>query len=337
MDRIAIISEKVFVYWTPVIIALAVITALCIYASSYLLKGGKVTALFVSLPLCLVLGMVLGRMMHWYCRPGVYNSFADAMTDYSQGDFALVGAFAGCIITAGLLRLIRLSDNLPKMLDAMAVGACVAIPIGRLAPLFNSAGRGMMMPEGMGLPMAYPLINAVTGVPESRLATFMLQCIITAVIAVLLLAYVAVCRFRKKKIKDGDTFLIFLTAYCCSQILCDSMRNDALVLRSNGFVSMVQIVGAIGFAFCLVLFSIRSVKAKGLKYYHFLLWVGIAGMLGLAGGMEYFVQNNGHRALLAYSVMGSALLVTVLCTLTMRFLGKAKAVEPVAEEAVENT
>lgn len=320
MNRIAIISEDVFIYWTPIILALAVTAAICIYACAYLLKGGKTMPLVISLPICVILSIFLGRLVHWYCRPGIYSSFAAAMVDYSQGDFALVGVFVACIATAGLLRLFNCSDNFPKMLDAMTWGGCIAIPIGRLAFLFNTAGRGMMMPEHVGLPLAYPMANAVTGVAENRLATFMLQSILTAVIALMLIAYVTVCYFRKKKIKDGDTFLIFMTAYCSSQLVCDSMRNDALVLRSNGFVSMVQIVGLIGLVACIVIFSIRAIKKNGLKYYHYILWGGIAGMLGLAGYMEYFVQNNGHRALLAYSVMGGSLLIAVACTLAIRWL-----------------
>lgn len=321
MNRIAMICDGRFVYWAPVILALAAVAALSIYACVYILRGGKYMALFTAMPLCVILGIVLGRFVHWYCRPGAYLSFSAAMTDFSQGDYALVGIFAACILVAGVLRWLRLSDNMPQMLDAMAIGGSVGIAVGRLAPLFNGTSRGMVVSEQVGFPVSYPLSNVVTGVQENRLAPFMFQCFFAAVIAVALITYVQACYFKKKKLKDGDLFLIFLAAYCCSQILCDSMRNDALVLRSNGFVSMVQIVSAVGLVFSLVIFSIRMVKGGKPKWLHYLLWGGILAMLGLAGYMEYIVQNNSTRALFAYSVMGTALAVVVACALTIRYLG----------------
>lgn len=324
MNRIAMICDGMFVYWSPVILTLAAIAALSIYACVYTVKGGKYVTLFVSMPLCLILGIVLGRLVHWYCRPGSYMSFGAAMTDYTQGDYALVGVFAACILVAGLLRWLRLLDNLPQMLDSMAIGGSVGIAVGRLAPLFNGTSRGMVVSEQVGFPVSYPLNNAVTGVQENRLAPFMLQCFLTAAIAVALITCVQVCWFKKKKLKDGDVFLIFLVTYCCSQILCDSMRNDALALRSNGFVSMVQIVGAVGLVFSLVIFSIRMVRGGRPKLLHYLLWGGILVMLGIAGYMEYIVQNNSTRALFAYSVMGTALAAVIGCTLYIRFLGNKK-------------
>ena len=326
MNRIAMICDGRFVYWTPVILTLAAVAALSIYACVYILKGGKYMALFTGMPICVILGIVLGRLVHWYCRPGAYLSFGAAMTDFSQGEYALVGIFVACILVAGLMRWLRLSDNLPKMLDAMAIGGSVGIAVGRLAPLFNSTSRGMVVSEQVGFPVSYPLTNAVTGVQENRLAPFMFQCFFAAVIAVALITYVQVCYFKKKKIKDGDLFLIFLVTYCCSQIMCDSMRNDALALRSNGFVSMVQIVSAVGLVFSLVIFSIRMVKGGKPKWFHYLLWGGILAMLGIAGYMEYIVQNNSTRSLFAYSVMGTTLAVVVACALIIRYLGNKRIV-----------
>jgi hypothetical protein len=89
-------------------------------------------------------------------------------------------------------------------------------------------------------------------------------------------------------------------------------------MESRKFVYRETALVAIGQAICVaVMIGIFALLG------HFdmtVLWGGIAGMLGLAGYMEYFVQNNGHRALLAYSVMGGSLLIAVACTLTIRWL-----------------
>ena len=334
MDKIAFISENAFIYWTPIILAFAGLAAALIYLSFYVGKGGKLTGAFISIPLSAVLGIIIGRIFHWYCRSGAYESFTAAMTDFSTGDFALVGMFIGCIITAALLRLIRIIDNLPKMLDAMSIGGCIGISVGRLSSLFNDSSRGMLLPDTVGFPFSYPVINSITGESENRLATFMFQSASVALIAVGLLVFMLVQAIRKRKIKDGDIFFLFLGAYCISQIVCDSTRYDALVFRSNGFVSMVQILGLVALLFITVVFSVRLIKNKGFKAWYIAFWVGVAGMLGLAGYMEYFVQNNGTKALFAYSVMSGALVILYVILLVMRILAGIKAKtseeEPVA-------
>ena len=322
MNRIAFICETNFVYWTPIVLCLAVLAAMCVYAGVYLAKGGKVYSLCLSLPLCVLLSFFLGRLVHWYCRSEVYSSIGTALTNYSQGDFSLVGAFAGCLLTAWLLKLTRVSDNMPKMVDSLTLAACVGIPVGRLSCMFSAADRGVVVPDNVGVPFAYPVINMVNGVEENRLATFMIQSLSTLLIGILLVIFITVCHYRKKKLKDGDIFLLFMTAYCCFQIICDSTRYDALNLRSNGFVSMVQIVALVGLLFSVVIFSIRMVKNNGLKYWQFILWTGILATLGGAGYMEYFVQNNSTRALFAYTMMTAILLVTIALTLVIYWLGQ---------------
>ena len=320
MDRIAFITEDALIYWSPIILVISGIAASLIYLAVYIGRGGKFTPAFISIPMSAVFGIFIGRLFHWYCRTGSYESFQTAITDFSKGDFALVGMFIGCALTACMLRVIRVSKNVPKMLDAMSVGGCVGISVGRLASLFNGTSRGMLISEDVGFPFTYPLINPVSGISENRLATFMIQSAVTGLIAAGLLLYMLIQVIRKRKIKDGDIFLLFLSAYSISQIVCDSTRNDALVFRSNGFVSMVQILGAVALAFVIILISVRLVKNTGFKIWYLAFWIGIAGLLGLAGYMEYFVQNNGVKAAFAYSVMSAALIVVYAIILVIRYL-----------------
>lgn len=84
---------------------------------------------------------------------------------------------------------------------------------------------------------------------------------------------------------------------------------------------MVQIMGLL---VPIVLFSVRMVKSRGLKLWQFPIWVGILGLLGMAGYMEYYVQRNAHKAVMAYSIMGSSLVVVVIFGLLLRFLAHTK-------------
>ena len=320
MERIAFISDDIFIYWSSIILALAATAAAAIYAVFYLNKSRNFLATGLSVALTVALALPMSRLVHWYCQHIQYPSFQEAMTDYSTGGFALLGVFMACLVTAGVLRLVRVSSNLPQMLDCMAIGGCVGIGAGRWAALFNSSDRGMILSENVQLPFAAAIPNPVSGAQENRFATFALQSSLVAVILVGLLVFMLAQKLRKKKTADGEIFLVFLLAYGASQALCDSTRYDKMFFRSNGFVGMVQIMGLLGMLIPIVVFSVRMVKSRGLKPWQFAIWTGILGLLGMAGYMEYYVQRNGHKAAFSYSVMGLCLVCVVILGLVIRAL-----------------
>ena len=124
--------------------------------------------------------------------------------------------------------------------------------------------------------------------------------------------------------KNGDTSLIFLLLYGASQVVLDSTRYDSLFFRSNGFVSVVQVLGALGLGAAIFAFSKRMVKNWGLKFWQFLLWIPIAAGIGGGGFMEYYVQRRGNEAVFAYSVMSGCLVGVILLTLLIRYLAEKK-------------
>ena len=323
MDKLAFISGESFLYWNSVVYTLAAATAIAFFLAFYLGKCGNAVAGFAAVPMSIFLGLVAARFFHWYCRADSYDGFLAAMTDYTSGGYALMGVFLGCFLTAWLLRLIRLSRSLPEMLDCMAISGCAGIAVGRLASLFNSSDRGQVLANLKSLPFAYSVTNAVSGVVEYRLATFMLQ----SLVALLLFVGLTVFYLRGQKkgtVKDGDTCLIFLLIYGASQVVLDSTRYDSLFFRSNGFVSVVQVLGALGLGLAIFLFSRRMVKNWGLKFWQFLLWIPIAAGIGCGGFMEYYVQRRGNEAAFAYSVMSGCLCLVILLTLLIRYLAEKK-------------
>lgn len=331
MEKIAFITKNTYIYWSSIILALAVLTAICFFAALYLRKNGNVLSLCLMVSISSVLSVLLARLVHWYCRADAYESLKAALLDHSWGGYALMGVFAACLLTACLLRLLRIEKNLPQLLDCLALGGGAGIAVGRFASLFNTSDRGLILPDGVDFPFAAPVTNAVSGLVENRLATFMLQSMATALIVVVLL----VCMIwlgRKNILRDGDICLLFLNAYGACQIIFDSTRYDSLFLRSNGFVSIVQILGLVGVVIPFILLSVRMVKNGGLRTYHFVLWVALAAMLGGAGYMEYYVQRHGDQAGFAYSVMGSCLVGAVAVTAVCYWLGVRKP-KTVPEEA----
>ena len=323
MDKLALISGESFLYWNSIVYTLAAATAIAFFLAFYIGKCGNAVAGFAAVPLSIVLGLVAARFFHWYCRADSYDSFLSAMTDYTSGGYALMGVFLGCFLAAGILRLLCLHRSLPRMLDCMAISGCAGIAVGRLASFFNSSDRGQIIGSLKSLPFVYPVTNAVSGALEYRLATFVLQ----SMVALLLFGGLGLFYIRgnrKGGLKDGDTCLIFLLIYGASQVVLDSTRYDSLFFRSNGFVSVVQVLGALGLALAIILFSRRMVKAWGLRFWQFLLWILIAAGIGCGGFMEYYVQRRGNEAAFAYSVMSGCLLGVILLTLLIRSLAVKK-------------
>lgn len=313
MEQIAFISGNSVFYWNSIVLALAAGAASCIFLAFYL-PGGRPGAAAAAVPGALVLSLFFGRLLHWYFRPDSYPGFWSAITDYTSGGYALMGCFVGCAAAAGLVKLLRLEPFAPAMLDAMSLGGCAGIAVGRLACFFSAADRGQLMPF-TALPLAYPVNNVVTGAPEYRLATFVLQ----AMAAALIFAALAVFFLLGKKRRTGDVTLLFLLLYGLTQAVLDSTRYDSLYLRSNGFVSAVQLLSAAALVGVSALFSARMVKGRGMRRRYVPLWIGMLALLGGAGYMEYFVQRHGDRALFSYAIMTACLgIFTALSLLTYR-------------------
>ena len=129
--------------------------------------------------------------------------------DIYKGETLGIVGESGCgksVTSLSIMRLLQISKNLPEMLDCMSIAGGVGIAVGRLASMFNASDRGQIVADKWGLPFAYPVTNAVSGVAENRLATFMLQSLSTAAIVALLALCVLLCLMFRKKLRDGDKF-----------------------------------------------------------------------------------------------------------------------------------
>ena len=319
MDKIAYISGGTFVYWSSIVLTLGAVVAICFFLAFYIGKCGNAVAGFAAVPLSILMGLVCARFFHWYCRADSYDGFASAMTDYSSGGYALMGVFLGCFLTALLLRGLFLHRSLPEMLDCMCIAGCAGITVGRLASFFNSSDRGNIVESLQSLPFVHPVTNAVSGALEYRLATFVIQAMVAFALFVILAVFY-IKGNKRGKLKDGDTSLIFLLIYGASQVVLDSTRYDSLFFRSNGFVSVVQVLGALGLGLAIAVFSHRMVKARGFRFWQVPLWIVTAAGIGCAGFMEYYVQRRGNEAVFAYSVMSGCLIGVIVLTLLIRLL-----------------
>lgn len=309
MDKVACIIDGRYIYWRSIIVALAVLAAVLMALALWLRRKKEPAALFVALPFAIVFSLFFARLIHWYCRFEVYESLWSALCS-PEGGYSLTGAFAGTLLAFALVRLLRLTRSFASLLDCAAPAAAFGIALGRLGDLFSAADRGKLLISGEAyhhLPFAAPVTNAVSGAVEWRFASFFVQSLWAGIIFLILITVTLWPEKKGGKKRDGSIFLLFMTLYCLGQILLDSTRYDALFLRSNGFVSLVQILCTTVLVLILVLRSVRSIRAGGFSRWYPAAWVMALGALGATGYMEYYVQRHGNEFLLAYSVMAMCL------------------------------
>ena len=322
MEQIAFIIDRTYIYWNDVIILLASAAASCLFLALYADSGKKVVEAGIFLLLAVAASLILSRLAQWYFRPESFRRLQDVWNLAVPGDMALMGAFAGCILAAVTVRLLRITKDLPGLLDCGAVAGCLGIAAGRLASFFDASDRGMILENAGGLPWAVATVNPVSGSTELRLATFLIQAMVCGLIFLVLLVFYLADR---RKGNAGDTFRLLLLFYSAAQVVLDSTRYDSLYFRSNGFVSVVQVLSACAMVLTSVLFAVRLVKAGGWKKRYMILWLLQAGCFVLAGYMEYHVQRHGADAAFAYSVMTAALAGVILLALATRGMADREA------------
>jgi len=337
MDRIAFIIGETFLYWSSIILTLAVAAAICVFLFLYLREKNNGIAAALLICGCLVSGIIFSRAVHWYCMANAYESLQAALTTYTGGGYALMGVFAACALTACLLRLLCIVRNLPFTFDCMALAGGVGIALGRLACLFTASDRGPVVESLRVFPIVYPVVNAVTGVVEWRFATFMVQAMVTALITLALLVFHLLGhRGTPRKIQDGDTACLWLCFYGASQVVLDSTRYDSLFMRSNGFISIVQILSAAALILTFIYFFVRLCRARGFQWWYIPLWLVYAGSAGGAGFMEYWVQRHGDQAVFSYSVMTGCLVLMVVLTCVVRLLSATRERKKAMVETAKN-
>ena len=134
MYQLAFVCNNTLIYWHSVILVLAVLTGMIFFLAAYYCRTGKIISAAVACPISIAASIVLARGIYWFFRPEVYESLSQAL---SSSGYALMGVFAGCFLTACLLRLLKAVNNLPSLLDCMCIGGSAAIALGRLSFFFT--------------------------------------------------------------------------------------------------------------------------------------------------------------------------------------------------------
>ena len=315
MERIAFLWQGTGrpVYWYTIFLLLGALTALLFLIAFRAFRGAGLLPLIPAVPVVAAAAVYAARLVHWYCCTEDYGGLSAALSDLGTGGFSLAGALMGGTAAIVLLGLVKIISDLPAFLDDAAAAAAAGIAVGRLGSWFALSDHGKMIFEDAAaqvLPFSSPVYDAVSGTYEWRFATFCFQSIWAGAIFVILVLSLAYRRVKKDSYRPGRDFTLFLTLYCLGQILLDSTRYDALFLRSNGFVSMEQILCGTVLLTILAAAAGRAAKNGGLSVSHLFGFLLFLAGLGVAGYMEYYVQRHGGAYVLAYGVMAAGLALT---------------------------
>ncbi|MDO4528624.1 MAG: prolipoprotein diacylglyceryl transferase, partial [bacterium] len=142
INPIAVYTDDLILYWSAIVIALGIAACFARSQALYTSYAGNGRALWVLFPIAVVLSVFFCRILHWYCHTEQYAGLISALTDYSSGGYVLPGAILGTFLAALIVRGLGFTDNVSRLLDAVAPGGALAVAFIRLSALFNSSCRG---------------------------------------------------------------------------------------------------------------------------------------------------------------------------------------------------
>ncbi len=306
--------------WHGIVMAIAVAAAVAVSAVLAGERKNMLLSVLSAASISCLLSTFFSKFVYWYCCYERFNGFGDALTRVGEGGHSLVGAMAGVILSALIAALIIKPDGgFMGLLDCIAPGGALGICIGRLASYFSLSDKGNILitdPADQHAPLAFEVIDSVTGTAVWRFSTFFFESAAAAIIFVCCAyMYFTFCGAGTKPERTGSVAMIFLSLFGASQAVLESTRYDALYLRSNGFVSLMQIISLLMIILSMVYFSLITVRAKGVKPLYYVLWGVTLALLGVCGYMEYYVQRHADMYVMCYTVMSCAMAVCVGITL----------------------
>ncbi len=263
----------------------------------------KIIALLLYLPLFAIWGGAFGRLVHWYSHYETYKGIWNAFRSFT-GSYHEAGMIFGFFISAFFASMICTQEDRKDFISAAAVGQMLFLSLVSMVSLFNSADRGKAVitdPIYQRLPISVPT-EVAAGDSEYRTAVFFWKFMVLLFITLVSLIF----HLTKKSV------LYTYVCYFSSMALLDSARYDASFLRSNGFVSLMQVVAGVFLIAAMIGAVTHSARKNRFRIWHIFSIIAFLAGLGLTIYMEYYVQRHGNLYVFCYLVMAAACLVMAL-------------------------
>jgi prolipoprotein diacylglyceryl transferase len=233
-------------------ILLGVIVALRIGAVRWKRAGGVPTELYDLAIYVIPAGIIGGRLYHVLTTPELYfgsqGNFSDAFKIW-EGGMGIWGAIAlGTFVAYLYFKRKERSISFLQAIDALAPGILVAQAIGRWGNWFNHElfGRPTTLPWGLSIPISDRPIG-FEGYATFH-PTFLYESLWCLGCAALIVFLPAVRRLRV-----GNTFLLYIGLYCAGRVWIEALRIDRAHLifgiRLNVWVALICGTSSLMFIF----------------------------------------------------------------------------------------
>lgn len=279
----------------PYGLAVAAAALICLLFSRRLIRQRRLEdeTLTVFAVWCIPLSLLLSRLLYCLiCMDGFARSGIAYLFHFTSGGYTLWGAMLGGGLAA-YIASVRTGQPCGRIADALAAPAMLMVSLCRLAEGLVGQGYGwyvedwfdplsgmsLLHPEEYGFFLRFPF--AIRDMyDEWCWAVFVVEALLALCICILLL--------RSRAKPDGMLALNALLMLASAQILCESLRQDA-VLRF-GFVRVNQIIGALIVVFIL---AYGCVRLPGRKPAVLLPAVGGTVLcIGLIVAMEFALEKK---------------------------------------------
>lgn len=309
----------------PYGLAVAGAALICLLFSRRLIRQRRLKdeTLTVFAAWCIPLSLLFSRLLYCLiCMDGFARSGIAYFFHFTSGGYTLWGAMLGGGL-AVCIASVRTGQSCGGIADAFAAPAMLMVALCRLAEGLVGQGYGwyvedwfdpmsgmsLLHPEDYDFFLRFPF--AIQDMYEEWCwAVFVIEALLALCICILLL--------RSKGKREGILALNALLMLASAQILCESLRQDA-VLRF-GFVRVNQIIGALIVVFILAYGCVRLPDRRPAP----LLFAGCGTILCIAliVAMEFALEKK--IVLLEQMPMDVCYLITAVSC-----LGLVKSVQSV--------
>jgi phosphatidylglycerol:prolipoprotein diacylglycerol transferase len=262
----------------------------------------------------LPLGVIGARLMYCAMQAEMFweeygVSFVFALT---WGGFALAGAMLG-VLCAALICAGRSRLPAARMLDLVAPAGALALACARFAEVFTLGGLGREVedPALWRFPLAVP--HALYEGELWCVPVFFWEGLAALLIAGLLFALGNAWRRERRQ---GDIAALFALIFGASQVLLESLRQDAFLRW--GFVRVNQLV-CVGLMLAAAVFWGRAALRAGATKGRLLPVAALQLMgIGVLIAIEFALDKSDIPNLLLYAGMAAVLLIMVAAALWLR-------------------
>lgn len=260
--------------------------------------------IFRLVPLLIIGGIIGARLLFVLFGWDQFESNTRKIWAIWQGGFALYGAILLDLFIIWVYAKICHIRSIGKLYDVFALGAALAIAIGRWGDYFMQISFGELVQSSREIPLFQVYID--------RFQEWYWGLFIIESIGCLLIFVVLRVAIKRKKIRRyGDTMLWFLSLYSALRIVLESMRQDSLFF---GFVRIAQVIAASMILCTLSFFSYRAFKQTDRPKRQQLITI-LALALGLLGAAFWaeFTMGQG-RELMNRVILAGATVGIIICT-----------------------